>query len=62
VIVQEALAASVPADKLMLPDPATAVAVPPQVLFKALGVATTKPAGRLSVKAIPLRATAVFGF
>src|SRR5579859_1884392 len=45
----------------MLPDPATAVAVPPQVLFKALGVATTRPAGKLSVNAMPLSATPVFG-
>ena len=34
-------------------DPATAVAVPVQVLFRLLGVATTNPAGRLSVKATP---------
>jgi hypothetical protein len=60
--VQLALAARVPPDRLMLPDPAVAVAVPPQVLFSALGVATTRPAGRLSVKAIPLKARLVFGF
>src|SRR5689334_1461971 len=60
-IVQLALAANVPAERLMLPDPATAVAVPPQVLFNALGVATTNPAGRLSVNAMPLSATPVFG-
>ena len=59
--VQLALAANVPAERLMLPDPATAVAVPPQVLFNPLGVATTKPAGRLSVNAMPLNATPVFG-
>jgi hypothetical protein len=59
--VQLALAAKVPAERLMLPDPAVAVAVPPQVLFKALGVATTKPSGKLSVKAIPVRARLVFG-
>ena len=58
---QLALAANVPAERLMLPDPTTAVAVPPQVLFNPLGVATTKPAGRLSVNAIPLSATPVFG-
>jgi hypothetical protein len=52
--VQDALEASVPAERLMLPDPATAVAVPPQVLLNALGVATTRPAGRLSVNAIPV--------
>src|SRR6478609_6226059 len=60
--VQLALAAKVPAERLMLPDPATAVAVPPQVLFSALGVATTNPAGRLSVKAIPVSARLVLGF
>ena len=60
--VQLALAANVPPERLMLPDPATAVAVPPQVLFKALGVATTRPAGRLSVKAIPVSARVVLGF
>jgi hypothetical protein len=60
--VQEALAARVPADRLMEPEPATAVAVPPQVLFKALGVATTNPAGRLSVKARPVSAKLVLGF
>src|SRR5438270_9467627 len=59
--VQLALAASVPPERLTLPDPATAVAVPPQVLFSAFGVATTRPAGRLSVKAIPFSVTAVFG-
>ena len=60
--VQEALPARVPADKLMLPDPATAVAVPPHVLFRPDGVATTRPAGKLSVKAIPFNVTAVLGF
>src|SRR6478736_6298987 len=60
--VQLALAANVPAERLMLPDPATAVAVPPQVLFKPLGVATTNPAGRLSVKAMPVSARLVLGF
>src|SRR6185369_9154641 len=59
--VQLALAANVPPVRLMLPDPATAVAVPPQVLFNPLGVATTRPAGKLSVKAMPLSATPVFG-
>jgi len=60
--VQLALAASVPPERLMLPDPATAVAVPPQVLFNPLGVATTRPAGRLSVKAIPFSVMLAFGF
>ena len=59
--VQLALAAKVPAERLMLPEPATAVTVPLQVLFNPLGVATTRPAGKLSVKATPLSATPVFG-
>jgi len=36
------------------PEPAVAVAVPVQVVVRPFGVATTRPAGRLSVKAIPL--------
>lgn len=51
-----------PADRLTLDEPAVAVAVPPQVLFSAFGVATTSPAGRLSVNATPLNATPVLGF
>src|SRR5207302_11519472 len=43
-------AVSVPPDRLMLPLPATAVIVPlPQEPVKPFGVATTSPAGRLSV-------------
>lgn len=38
----------------MLPEPAAAVGVVLHVLVRPLGVATTNPAGRLSVKAIPL--------
>src|ERR1051326_5595755 len=37
-------------EKLMLPDPATAVTVPPQVLVTPGVAATTSPAGRVSVK------------
>jgi hypothetical protein len=52
VTVQEPLAATVPPDRLTVLDPATAVVVPPHVLFR-LGVdATTRPLGRLSVKAM----------
>src|SRR5262245_14521645 len=41
--------------RLTEPEPPTAVADPPQALFR-LGVdATTRPAGRLSVKATPVR-------
>ena len=59
--VQLAVAANVPPDKLTEPEPATAVAVPPHVLLSALGVAITRPAGRMSVKAIPFSATVGFG-
>src|SRR5437762_10007464 len=59
--VHETLVARVPADRLTEPEPATAVAVPPQVLLRPFGVATTRPAGKLSVKATPVRATLVFG-
>ncbi len=53
---QEALAARVAAERLTLPDPAAAVmAPPPQLPVSPSGVATAKPAGRLSVKPIPVR-------
>ena len=55
------MAASVPPARLAEPAPDTAVAVPPHVLFRLLGVATTNPAGKLSVKAIPVSVTAAFG-
>src|SRR5260370_19637499 len=52
----------VPPDRLTLPLPATAVIVPlPQEPVKPFGVATCRPAGRLSVNATPLSATLVFG-
>src|SRR5438445_6199861 len=41
VTVQAALAARVPPERLTEPEPATAVAVPPQVLLRPFGVATT---------------------
>src|SRR5258708_8732268 len=53
-IVQEVFTASVLPESEMLPEPATAVVVPPQVLVSALGVATTRPAGPGSVKATPV--------
>src|SRR5258708_755065 len=58
--VHEALAASVPPERLAEPEPATAVAVPPHVLVNPLGVATTSPAGRVSVNATPVSITTVF--
>jgi hypothetical protein len=60
--VQLALDASVPADKLTELAPATAVAVPPQALLKFGVGATTRPAGKLSVNASPVRLTPLFGF
>ena len=60
--VHDALAASVPADNAPDAEPATAAAVPEHVFAKLLGVATTNPAGRLSVKAMPLNAVREFGF
>ena len=35
-------------------EPGVAVRVPPQLLLKEFGLATTNPAGRLSVKATPV--------
>jgi hypothetical protein len=59
--VHEALAASVPPDRLTEDESATAVSRPPQVVLRLLGVATTTPAGKLSVKATPVRDALVFG-
>jgi hypothetical protein len=56
--VQVLLTATVPPVSDTLPDPATAVATPPQVLVSPFGVATTIPAGNVSVKATPVSATA----
>jgi hypothetical protein len=42
----------------MEPDPATAVAAPPHVLIKPLGVATTIPEGKVSTIATPVSVTA----
>jgi len=55
---QEPLCATDPPASEMLPLPAVAVAVPPQLLVSPLGVATTTFAGRLSVNATPSCATA----
>src|SRR6266567_888458 len=59
VTVQLLLAAMVPPVSETLPEPATAVAAPPQVLVSPLGVATTRPAGSVSVNATPVSATAL---
>lgn len=58
---QDALVARAPADKLTDPEPDAAVAVPPQVLLRFGVEATTRPAGRLSVKARLVSARFVFG-
>jgi hypothetical protein len=60
-IVHEPFAASVPPARLIEPEPAAAVAVPPQLLVSPLGVATCRPAGRVSVNATPVSARFVFG-
>jgi hypothetical protein len=59
--VQEAPAASVPPERLIDEEAAVAVAVPVQVVVRALGVETTRPAGNESVKATPLRVRVLAG-
>jgi hypothetical protein len=56
-IVHELLIATVPPVRLTLPLSAVAVVVPPQVLLRLFGVATTSPAGNVSVNATPVSAT-----
>jgi len=51
--VQLAPGARLAPERLTVEEPAVAVAVPPHVLFRLEGVATAKPAGRLSVNATP---------
>lgn len=53
VTVQELFTGMLPPARETLPDPAFAVAVPPQELVRPLGVATTRFAGKLSVNATP---------
>jgi hypothetical protein len=55
------LATSVPPDKLIELEPATAVTVPPQLLITPGVEATTKPETSVSEKPIPLSALATFG-
>src|SRR3982751_4360005 len=62
VTVQAPLDEIEPLDRLIAPEPGDAVAVPPQVEIKPLGLATTKPDGRASVKATPVSAAKLFGF
>ena len=57
VMVQVVFAAKVPAARLAVEDPAAAVAVPPHpLLVRFEGVAMTSPAGRVSLKAMPVSA------
>ena len=49
--------ATVPPVRLTLPLPAVAVVVPPHVLLRPFGAATTSPAGNVSVNATPVSAT-----
>src|SRR5215467_8735539 len=51
--VQELLTAMLPPVRLMLVPPAAAEAEPPQLFVKPLGVATTNPAGSVSLNATP---------
>jgi hypothetical protein len=64
--VHEPLAANVPPEMLTAPAPDVAVIAPcddPAVQFpdRPLGVETTRPAGKVSVKATPVRLAAAFG-
>src|SRR5438309_1451250 len=53
---QLAFAASVAPVRLIEPDPAAAVTVPVQVVTSPFGVATCRPAGSVSLKAMPVSA------
>lgn len=55
--VQDAPAASVPPERLTADEPVAAAAVPVQVVVKALGVATTRPVGKLSLNPTPVSDT-----
>jgi hypothetical protein len=58
---QLAFAASVAPVRLIEPDPAAAVTVPVQVVTNPFGVATCKPAGRVSLNATPVSARLELG-
>src|SRR5580658_9891489 len=62
VTLHEPLNVIAPPVRLMVPDPAVAVAVPPQVELNPLGLATVMPEGSESVKPIPLSVVPVLGF
>ena len=58
---QDVEAASVPPVKDIIDEPAVAVTVPPQLLLTPFGVATIRPAGRLSVNEMPVKSVLAFG-
>src|SRR5580700_4649336 len=60
--VQDALGPMLELTWAMDEDPAVAVIAPPQFVVRFDGVATTTPAGRLSVKAIPFTVKLALGF
>src|SRR5690349_21655093 len=60
-MVQEPPAAIAPPVNLTWLDPAVAVTLPWQTPLRPLGVATTSPAGKLSVNATPVSARLAFG-
>jgi len=60
-MVHDPLGANPPPERLTEPDPAVPMTVPPQVLLRPLGVATTSPAGSASVNATPVSASVVLG-
>jgi len=60
--VHDALAARVAADRLTALDPAVAaIAPPPQLPVRPLGVVTTNPAGNVSVNPMPVKEAPVLG-
>src|SRR5580693_8185322 len=60
--VQEALGPMLELSWVTDEDPAVAVIAPPQFVTRLDGVATTSPAGRLSVNAIPFTVKLTLGF
>jgi len=61
-MVQVPPAGTVPPDRDIEEPPSVAVVVPPQVLVSPLGVATTRPPGRVSVNATPVSPSVVIRF
>ncbi len=59
--VQLPMAVRLPPLRMIVPDPAVAVIVPPQLPFSPLGVEITRPGGSVSVKPMPVNAVEVLG-